>query len=137
MHLIPPSHNVLSSDCCTPIGNKFANLDANVSEAGDNFSMGCIHFHIFRAIGTKYLRREKQLLCMARALLKRAKILIMDEVRPCVAACRRLFSNVYLHPYGRPLQGDDHFFAIGCVPSNVIDSVDYATDEHIGNVIRE
>ncbi|KDR71589.1 hypothetical protein GALMADRAFT_792794 [Galerina marginata CBS 339.88] len=61
--------------------NKFSNLDAVVSEAGDNFSAG-----------------EKQLLCMARSLLKGAKILVMDEATA---------------------------------------SVDYATDEHIGGVIRQ
>jgi ABC-type multidrug transport system fused ATPase/permease subunit len=42
----------------------FRNLDSPVSEGGDNFSTG-----------------EKQLLCMARAILKRSKVLVMDEVR--------------------------------------------------------
>lgn len=43
--------------------NVFRNLDSPVSEGGENFSTG-----------------EKQLLCMARAILKRSKVLVMDEV---------------------------------------------------------
>jgi ABC-type transport system involved in cytochrome bd biosynthesis fused ATPase/permease subunit len=42
--------------------NVFLNLDADVSEGGDNFSQG-----------------EKQLLCLARSILRNPKILIMDE----------------------------------------------------------
>lgn len=42
--------------------NMFKNLDNAVSEGGDNYSQG-----------------EKQLICMARAILKRNKILVMDE----------------------------------------------------------
>ncbi|KAI5122627.1 hypothetical protein M0805_008716 [Coniferiporia weirii] len=47
--------------------NVFRNLDSPVSEGGDNFSTG-----------------EKQLLCMARAILKRSKILVMDEATASV-----------------------------------------------------
>lgn len=47
--------------------NIFRNLDASVSEGGENFSTG-----------------EKQLLCMARAILKRSKVLVMDEATASV-----------------------------------------------------
>jgi ABC-type multidrug transport system fused ATPase/permease subunit len=42
--------------------NMFKNLDNTVSEGGENYSQG-----------------EKQLICMARAILKRNKVLVMDE----------------------------------------------------------
>lgn len=47
--------------------NVFRDLDSPVSEGGENFSAG-----------------EKQLLCMARAILKRAKILFCDEATASV-----------------------------------------------------
>ncbi|KAJ7896009.1 multidrug resistance-associated ABC transporter [Mycena olivaceomarginata] len=62
VHLIPssdPSGETLETGNL----NIFRDLDSLVSEGGENFSAG-----------------EKQLLCMARALLKRSKILLMDEV---------------------------------------------------------
>ncbi|QRW19137.1 ABC transporter [Rhizoctonia solani] len=47
--------------------NVFRDLDSPVSEGGENFSAG-----------------EKQLLCMARAILKRAKVLFCDEATASV-----------------------------------------------------
>ncbi|KAI5886823.1 P-loop containing nucleoside triphosphate hydrolase protein [Schizophyllum commune H4-8] len=66
VHLIP------SENSSEPIPgdinvNVFRNLDGVVSEGGENFSTG-----------------EKQLLCMARAILKRSKVLFMDEATASV-----------------------------------------------------
>lgn len=61
VHLLKPEDS-LEADGENRNRNVFLNLDADVSEGGDNFSQG-----------------EKQLLCLARSILRNPKILIMDE----------------------------------------------------------
>ncbi|TFK34287.1 multidrug resistance-associated ABC transporter [Crucibulum laeve] len=66
VHLIP-SEDTPAEGSEVVNANVFRDLDSTVSEGGENFSTG-----------------EKQLLCMARAILKRSKILVMDEATASV-----------------------------------------------------
>ena len=58
--------------------NVFRNLDSPVSEGGENFSTGFV-VNVVPFISVLKRSREKQLLCMARAILKRSRVLVMDE----------------------------------------------------------
>ena len=66
--------------------NVFRDLDAPVSEGGENFSTGYVpSFTNSRHVLT--ISSEKQLLCMARAILKRSRVLVMDEVCALALSC--------------------------------------------------
>ncbi|KAH9018832.1 ATP-binding cassette transporter [Lactarius hengduanensis] len=80
VHLIPSGDDEPQKDSVNI--NVFRDLDSPVSEGGENFSTG-----------------EKQLLCMARAILKRSKVLVMDEVRDVDYATDELISQTIRHEF--------------------------------------
>ncbi|KAN0125580.1 multidrug resistance-associated ABC transporter [Russula decolorans] len=81
VHLIPSEDQGTPED--TVNVNVFRDLESPVSEGGDNFSTG-----------------EKQLLSMARAILKRSKVLVMDEATASVDyATDELISQTIRHEF--------------------------------------
>jgi hypothetical protein len=82
VHLIPSS-DTPEEETGVINSNVFRDLDSSVSEGGENFSTGSVYPKVFvrKQSSLTCFSREKQLLCMARAILKRSKVLVMDEVR--------------------------------------------------------
>jgi ABC-type ATPase involved in cell division len=92
VHLIPSdaANDVVEIDGVEVNVNVFRNLESQVSEGGENFSTGlalCQRDHNTLLMNLEF-SSEKQLLCMARAILKRSKVLVMDEVRYLVLDLR-------------------------------------------------
>ena len=85
-------------------------------------------------IGTSCSLSEKQLLCMARAILRKSKVLLMDEVRHFVIYLLVIDSDDIIR---RLLGLNVLSLVIICGLKVTIYSVDYATDELIGKTIRQ
>ncbi|KAL9710249.1 hypothetical protein Ac2012v2_006545 [Leucoagaricus gongylophorus] len=118
VHLIP-SADTPAEAADTVNANVFRDLDSVVSEGGENFSTG-----------------EKQLLCMARAILKRTKVLVMDEVCVLSDGGQKVDNSLNYLAHNRQPRGTKL-----CMNTIYVvlmkSSVDYATDELIGKTIKQ